>query len=72
MLNSSVLLIWPQLFDATGRIQRTDKRGYIPTDILPILERLAIDPYEWIGNTQMFEAIFYKKFYYRREKRSVA
>ena len=54
------------LVDTTGRIQRQDKRGFIPDTFLPILQRLAIDADEWIENTQNFEAIFYKKFYYRR------
>ena len=33
---------------------------------LPILKRLVIDADEWIENTQNFEMIFYKKFYYQR------
>ena len=54
------------LVDTTGRIQRQDKRGFIPETFLPILQRLAIDADEWIVNTQKFEELFYKKFYYRR------
>jgi hypothetical protein len=54
------------LVDTTGRIQRQDKRGFIPETFLPILQRLAIDVDEWIDNTQKFEELFYKKFYYRR------
>ena len=52
------------LFDTTGRIQRQDKRGFIPKTFLPILQRLNIDADEWIENTQKFETIFYKKFNY--------
>jgi hypothetical protein len=52
------------LVDTTGRIQRLDKRGFIPETFLPILQRLAIDADEWIVNTQRFEELFYKKFYY--------
>jgi hypothetical protein len=54
------------LVDITGRIQRQDKRGFIPETFLPILQRLAIDADEWIENTQKFEELFYKKFYYLR------
>jgi REP element-mobilizing transposase RayT len=54
------------LVDTTGRIQRQDKRGFIPEAFLPILQRLVIDADEWIVNTQKFEELFYKKFYYRR------
>ena len=54
------------LVDTTGRIQRQDKRGFISDTFLPILQRLAIDADEWIENTQNFEMIFYKRFYYQR------
>ena len=54
------------LVDTTGRIQRQDKRDFIPEIFLLILQRLAIDAEEWIVNTQKFEELFYKKFYYRR------
>ncbi len=37
-----------QLVDATGRIVRNDKRGSIPADLLPILDRLEIDAGRWI------------------------
>ena len=37
-----------ELVDWTGRIVRQDKRGSIPVDIPPILERLKIDPNEWL------------------------
>jgi hypothetical protein len=60
------------LVDTTGRIQRADKRGAIPNNYLPILQRLAIEPQEWFDNTRNFEAIFYKKFYYQRECRTAA
>jgi hypothetical protein len=53
------------LVDTTGRIQRQGKRGFISDKFLPILQRLAIDADEWIENTQNFEMIFYKRFYYQ-------
>jgi hypothetical protein len=54
------------LVDTTDRIQRQDKRSFVSDKFLPILQRLAIDADEWIENTQNFEELFYKKFYYRR------
>ena len=36
-----------QLVDATGRIVRGDKAGAIPQELLPILDRLAIDADQW-------------------------
>jgi REP element-mobilizing transposase RayT len=60
------------LVDTTGRIQRQDKRGSIPNNFLPLLERLGIESDEWIENTQKFEDIFYSKFYYQRNERNTA
>jgi REP element-mobilizing transposase RayT len=60
------------LIDTTGRIQRSDKRGTIPNNVLPILKRLGIDADEWIENTQQFEALYYSKFYYQRNERNTA
>ncbi len=37
-----------QLVDWTGRVIRKDKRGSIPADTPPILERIGIDPDEWL------------------------
>ena len=37
--------------DTSARIQRRDKRGFIPDTCLPILHRLDIDADEWIENT---------------------
>ena len=37
------------LVDATGRAVRADKRGAIPADLLPILERLDIQVDDWIA-----------------------
>jgi hypothetical protein len=50
------------LVDITGRIQRQDKRGFIPDTLLPILQCFDIDTDEWIENTQKFETIFIKNF----------
>ena len=37
-----------ELVDWTGRVVRKDKRGSISVDTPPILERLRIDPDEWL------------------------
>lgn len=47
-----------ELVDWTGRILREDKRGSIPSDYPPILERLQIDPKHWLYMTQEFESRF--------------
>jgi REP element-mobilizing transposase RayT len=49
-----------QLVDWTGRVLRSDKRGAIPADIAPILERLRLDPRHWTK-----EMRHYGKWYYR-------
>ena len=58
------------LVDDTGRVQRNDKRGFIPEKSLPILDRLAIDSDDWLENTQNFEKVFYRKLYYRKKDRA--
>lgn len=47
-----------ELVDWTGRILRDDKRGAIPENLPPILERLRIEPEAWIQLTTRFEADF--------------
>ena len=42
------LACYLELVDWTGRIVRQDKRGIIPVNTPPILERLSIDPDEWL------------------------
>ena len=54
------------LADTTSRIQRQDKPGFFSDTFLPILQRLDIEADQWLENTQKFEAIFYRKLYYRR------
>ena len=46
------------LVDWTGRVMREDKRGGIPENLPPILERLNIDPQHWLYLTQHFESPF--------------
>jgi hypothetical protein len=47
-----------QLVDWTGRAILENKRGYIPDQQPPILERLQVDPKHWLYMTQHFESRF--------------
>ena len=51
-----------QLIDATGRIVRKNKRGFIHADLPPILQRLGIPTSEWLMNSQHFEQFFRQRF----------
>jgi REP element-mobilizing transposase RayT len=51
-----------QLVDWTGRIIRSDKRGYIDEELPPILTRLQITLDRWCANTTQFEAIHARRF----------
>jgi len=46
------------LLDWSGRAFRADKRGLIPGDIPPILERLGVDPAQWIESTRYYRSRF--------------
>ena len=50
------------LVDWTGRIIRSDKRGFIESELPPILSRLQITPEQWHINTMQFEAIHRWRF----------
>ena len=47
-----------ELVDATGRIMRDDKRGYIPSASTKILDRLGLNEDQWLTMTQQFEQCF--------------
>ena len=47
-----------QLLDLTARMQRSDKRGYTPRDLPPLLERLGIDTERWRLLTKDFGRMF--------------
>lgn len=47
-----------KLVDWTGRCIRNDKRGSIPQDLPPILDRLHLTKHEWLRQTRYFEARF--------------
>ena len=46
------------LVDWTGRAMREDKRGYIPDNLPPILQRLNIEPEQWLKATKGIERHF--------------
>jgi hypothetical protein len=52
------LLDYLELVDWSGRIIREDKRGVIPENLPPILERLNMDASQWCYLTQNFESPF--------------
>ena len=51
-----------ELVDATGRCLRNDKRGSIPANLPPILQRLAIDQDTWLTGVTEFEALYRARF----------
>lgn len=59
------------LVDTTGRIQRDDKRGFIPATFEPIHQRLNIQTDDWLDNTQSFEKN-YRFMFGRKRHRSEA
>ncbi|KPV96400.1 hypothetical protein AN214_01495 [Pseudoalteromonas sp. P1-9] len=48
-----------ELVELTGRIMREDKRGAIPIDALPLLNRLSISPENWLKLTTQFTKSFH-------------
>jgi hypothetical protein len=55
-----------QLVDMTGRMIRPDKRGAIPINLPPILERLSIDRQQWLQQSQQFEKLYALRFAKKR------
>ena len=51
-----------ELVDWTGRIIRSDKRGYIDDNLPPILTRLEVSSAQWRLNATRFEALHPKRF----------
>ena len=52
--------------DWTGRTLVNNKRGSIPDDLPPILQRLNLDTKRWLSNATQFEALHYQRFGKRR------
>jgi len=53
-----VLSDYLELVDWSGRIIREDKKGHIPEHLPDILQRLDIDPRNWVYLTKNFEQSF--------------
>ena len=51
-----------ELVEWTGRMIRSDKRGYIDDSTPPLFQRLAISAEQWRVNTTQFEAIHAHRF----------
>ncbi len=51
-----------ELVDFTGRCIRSDKRGAIPNDLPPILQRLSLNRKTWLANATQFEKDYNAKF----------
>jgi hypothetical protein len=51
-----------ELVDWTGRAVLANKRGAIPADLPPILERLNISGKRWLSSATQFEALQHKRF----------
>ena len=66
------LIDYLELMDFTGRVIRPDKRGAIPGNLPPILERMGIDLETWHTNATEFDSIYYKQFAKPRERKCLA
>lgn len=51
-----------ELVDFTGRATRNNKRGFIPRDTPPILERLNINSRKWLEEATNFERLYRARF----------
>ena len=66
------LVDYLELVDFTGRMIRPDKRGAIPDNLPPILERMGIDLETWRTNATEFDSIYYKRFAKPLERKGLA
>jgi hypothetical protein len=61
-----------ELVDSTGRVFREDKRGYIPGETPRILERLNIDPEQFIATAARMLDLFSTAIGTRSTSRRIA
>lgn len=47
-----------ELVDATGRIIREDKKGFIPSEVPPVLLRFGIKPHKWLDHVKNFSRCY--------------
>lgn len=60
------------LVDFTGRAVRDDKRGAIPNQLPPILQRLDINLSDWLKHSTQFEQRYHATFSKRRIRKKMA
>jgi hypothetical protein len=48
-----------RLVDWTGRTIREDKKGAIPSDLAPILERIGLNPYAWVTSVRHYNKNYF-------------
>jgi len=49
-----------KVLDQTGRQIRTGKRGHLPDDLRPVLERLDLDVEEWVDTVARYGSLFHR------------
>jgi REP element-mobilizing transposase RayT len=49
-----------RLLDWTGRAIRDDKKGSIPEDLAPIMERLQLNPSQWLKSVKYYNSNYFK------------
>jgi REP element-mobilizing transposase RayT len=49
-----------RLVDWTGRAIRNDKRGSIPDELVPIIERLQLNPDSWLSSVKRYNRDYFK------------
>jgi hypothetical protein len=50
---------YPRLVDWTGRAIREDKKGAIPSDLTPILERIGLNPDAWVTSVSDYNRNYF-------------
>jgi hypothetical protein len=48
-----------RLVDWTGRAIREDKKGAIPSDLAPILERIGLNPDAWVASVSHYDKHYF-------------
>jgi putative transposase len=53
------LEVYPELVDWTGRAIRDDKKGSIPNELLPIMQRLGVESEAWLTSTKHYNRDYF-------------
>lgn len=48
------------LVEWTGQSIRSDKPGYLPVELVPVLDRYDLDVKEWVRNVESYGGLFYR------------